>query len=209
VIRQAFLLAGLSLLFPALAIAAAETCNPVGACFDQHGRQTARKPLAFSGQTNEELVRRYESMLSKCGCQEFTQAERLDCVRGTNGIVELGTGILHLAAVYRKAPASLLAKAEAANTVSIGAATTGELKAVMGRKKELSCRGARFNGISDRLERLYVASQQKAQRAPASADRQRCFFVMAREVSGFKSFVSKDCGAPCAGAAPKQCAKAR
>lgn len=190
----------------ATAFAAEDGCNPVGVCFDKYGRQTGRKPLAFSGQTNEELVRRYESMLSKCGCQQLNQEEKLDCVRGTKGLVQIGTGILHLAAVYEKSPAALLAKAEASNTVNKSANVGGELQKVLLRRNDLSCRGTHFQSISERLRALYASAEQKV-RAPASQDRQRCFSVMEKEITGFRGFVKKECGAPCNGVAPKSCPK--
>lgn len=195
-----------AVMLSAPAFAADDGCNPVGVCFDKYGRQTGRKPLAFSGQTNEELVRRYESMLSKCGCQELNQEEKLDCVRGTKGLVQIGTGILHLAAVYEKSPAALLAKAEASNTVNKGANVGGEVQKILVQRNSLSCRGARFHGISERLRALYASAQQKI-RVPASESRQRCFGVMEREITGFRGFVKKECGAPCNGAAPKSCPK--
>jgi|GEM_PF-6517820 len=202
--KVSFLIA--ALLLSVTAFAAGDNCNPVGVCFDKFGRQTGRKPLAFSGQTNEELVRRFESMLSKCGCRELNQEEKLDCVRGTNGLVQIGTGILHLAAVYEKAPAALLAKAETLNTVSMGTGVGVEERKIFARRNDLSCRGGRFQNLSERLRALYASAQQKV-RAPASENRQRCFAVMEKEISGFRNFVKKECGAPCNGAAPKYCPK--
>jgi hypothetical protein len=192
--------------FCVVAHAADDGCNPVGVCFDKFGRQTGRKPLAFSGPTNEELVRRFESMLSKCGCQELNQEEKLDCVRGTKGIVQIGTGILHLSAIYEKSPAQLLAKAETANTVTKGGIVGAEEKKIFARRNELSCRNGKFQGLSERLRALYATAKQKVPgRSPASESRQRCFRVMENEITGFRSFVKKECKGPCSAPPPKSC----